>query len=43
MESPSLDVFKNCEDVVLRNVVSGYGGGKLGLDVVIFVVFSNLD
>ena len=26
MESLSLKVFKNCEDVTLRDVVSGHGG-----------------
>jgi len=24
--SPSLEVFKSCEDVALKNVVSGHGG-----------------
>ena len=28
-ESPSMEVFKKRADVVLRNVVSGYGGGGL--------------
>ena len=34
MESPSLEVFKNCGDVALRHVVSGHGGDGLmvGLD-----------
>lgn len=27
MESPSLGVFKKCEDVALREVVGGHGGG----------------
>jgi len=33
-ESPSLEVFKNHGDVVLRDVVSGHGGDGLivGLD-----------
>lgn len=33
-ESPSLEVFKNCEDVALRDVVSRHGEGGLmvGLD-----------
>jgi len=32
--SPSLEVFKKCEDVALRDVVSGHSGGGLavGLD-----------
>ena len=29
MESPSLEVFKNHEDVVLRDVASGHGGSGL--------------
>ena len=34
VESPSLEVFENCVDVALRDVVSGHGGGGLvvGLD-----------
>ena len=43
VESLSLDVFKNCRDVALRDVVSGHGGDGLGLDWMILVVFSNLD
>ena len=31
MESPSLEAYKNHEDVALREVVSGYGGGGGGL------------
>ena len=38
----SLEVFQNCRDVALREVGSGHGGGGLGLDMVILVVFSNL-
>ena len=29
VESPSLEVFKNHGDVVLRDMVSGHGGGGL--------------
>ena len=32
VQSPSLEVFKNCGDVVLRVVVSGIGGDGFGLD-----------
>jgi len=34
VQSPSLEVFKNCVDVALRDVGSGHGGGGLlvGLD-----------
>ena len=34
VESPSLEVFKKCEDLALRAVVSGHGGHVLmaGLD-----------
>ena len=43
VESPSMEVLKNRGDVALRDVVSGHGGGGLGLDWVILVVFSNLN
>ena len=33
--TPSLEVFNTCEDVALRDVGSGQGGGGLGLDLVI--------
>ena len=33
VESLSLEVFKNCRDVALRDVVSGHGGDGLGLDL----------
>ena len=42
VESPSLKVFKNHGDVALRDVGSGHGGGALGSDWVILVVFSSL-
>ena len=29
VQSPSLEVFQNCVDVALRDVVSGHGGGGL--------------
>ena len=34
VESPSLEVFKNCVDVALKDVVSGHGvdGLTVGLD-----------
>ena len=31
VESPSLEVFKNCGDVALRDVSSGHGGAGWGL------------
>ena len=31
VESPSLEVFKKCGDVALREVVSGHGGDRLQL------------
>ena len=34
-ESPSMELFQNHGDVALRDVVSGHGGGGLGLDLVI--------
>ena len=43
MESPSLEVSENCGNVALRDVVSGHGGGGMGLDWVILEVFSNLN
>ena len=42
-QSPSLEGFKKCRDVALRDVVSGHGGDGLGLDWMFLVVFSNLD
>jgi len=41
--SPSLEVFQNGGDVALRDVGSGHGGGRLGLDLGILGVFSDLD
>ena len=35
--SPSLEVFRNHRDVALRDVVSGHGGGGLGLDLIVEV------
>ena len=43
MGSPSLEVFQNCGDVAQRDMASGHGGDRLGLDFVILVVFSNLN
>jgi len=31
VQSPSLEVFKNCVDVALRYRVSGHGGGGLAV------------
>mgnify|MGYP001862756881 FL=1 len=42
MESPSLDMFKNCGDVALWDAVGGHGRGGW-LDWMILVVFSNLN
>ena len=39
--SLSMEVFKDCGDVALRDVGSGHGGFGV-LDVVILEVFSNL-
>ena len=41
--SPCMEVFRNRGDVALRAVGSGYGGGGLGLDVVVLEVFSSLN
>ena len=40
---PFLEVFENSGDVALRDVGSGHGGGGLGLDLGILVIFSNLN
>ena len=42
MESLSLEEFKNCVDVALRDVVSGNGEDEVGLGWMILVVFSSL-
>jgi len=39
--SPPLEVSQSCGDVALRDIGSGRGGGELGLDWMILVVFSN--
>ena len=39
----SLEVFKNHGHVALREVVSGHGGGGLGMGLAISEVFSNLN
>jgi len=41
--SPSMEVFQNHGDVSQRDMVSGHGGDGLGLDLMILVVFSNLN
>ena len=38
--SLSPEVFKGCGGVALRDVISGHGGGGLGLHLMILVVFS---
>jgi len=43
VESPSLEVLKNCGDVALRNMVNGHGGDGLELNSAILEVFSNLN
>lgn len=35
----SLEVFKNCRDVALRDIVSGHGGDELGLSLMILEEF----
>ena len=39
----SLEVLKKHVDVVLKDMVSGHGGDGLSLDLMILVVFSNLN
>ena len=41
VESPTLEVFRKCGDMALRNMVSGHGGDGLGLVWMIPVVFHN--
>ena len=41
VESPSLEVFKNHEDMALRDMVNEHGGDGLVLDKMVLVVFSN--
>jgi len=43
VESPSLEVFKNCGEVARRDEVSGHGGDGLRLGLGILMVFSNLN
>ena len=43
VESQSLEVFKKRVDMALRDMVSEHGGGRLGLDLVVLVVFPNLN
>ena len=43
VQSLFLEVFKNHGDVALRDVVSGHGADGLGLELMILVVFSNLN
>ena len=41
--SLSLEVFKNCVDVALRDMVSGHGGDGLEVRLVVLWVLSNLN
>lgn len=43
MESPSLEVFKNCGDVTPRDVVSGHDEDGLRFNWMILEGFSNLN
>ena len=42
-ESLSPEMLKNCGDVALWDMISGHGGDGRGLDLMILVVFSNLN
>lgn len=42
VKSRSLEVFEKRGDVALKDVVNGHGGDRLGLNLVILEVFSNL-
>ena len=33
VQSPSLEVFRNCGDVALRDMVCGHGGGGLMVEL----------
>ena len=37
--SPFLEMFRGCGNVALSDALSGHGGGGLGLDWMILVVF----
>ena len=41
--SSSLEMFKSHGNMALRDKVRGHGGNGLGLDLVIFMVFSSLN
>ena len=43
MGSLSLEVFKECGDVALRDVGRGHGGRGLGMDWMMLKVFSNFN
>jgi len=43
VESPSLEVFKNCGDVALRGMVCGMVGAGLQLDWTNLEVLSNIN
>lgn len=41
MGPPPLEVFQNCGDEALKDVISGHSGDGLGLDLGIVEVFFN--